>query len=335
MFDRPKRREIIALIGGAAVSLVSSRAAHAQQGARVRRIGVFMPGSAENSEFQDRIAAFVQGLGALGWAVGRNVRIDYRWGVGQVDRYATMAEELVALAPDVILANGTATVSALKKATRTLPIVFANMTDPVGSGLVASLAKPGGNATGFIATEFGFGGKWLELLKEIAPRMTRAVVLRDAAIASQVGMLGGLQSVAPSLGVELRPLDLRDEDEIRRSVAAFASEPNGGLIVIPGARAILRRDLLIALAAQYRLPTVYGIHSDVTAGGLMSYAADSIEVYRRAAGYIDRILKGEKPADLPVQAPVKYELTINLKTAKALGLDVPAQLLARADEVIE
>jgi putative tryptophan/tyrosine transport system substrate-binding protein len=248
---------------------------------------------------------------------------------------SSLLPALVALGPDVILGNGTATVTALQQVTRTVPIVFANITDPVGSGLVASLARPGGNATGFTSSEMGFSGKWLELLKEVAPSVTRVAVMRDSAIASQIGLLGGIQSVAPALGVELRPVDLRDPDEIKRAITDFAREPNGGLIVMAGARAVLHGELIVMLAAQNRLPAVYPFRNHVTGGGLISYGADTVYVYRQAAGYIDRILKGAKPADLPVQAPTKFELVINLKTAKALGLTVPATLLARADEVIE
>jgi putative ABC transport system substrate-binding protein len=246
-----------------------------------------------------------------------------------------MAEELVSLAPDVILGGGTSTVNALRRATRTVPIVFANVTDPVGGGLVMTLGRPGGNATGFIAVEFGFSGKWLELLKEVAPSLTRAVVIRDSAVASQIGLLGGIQSVAPSLGVELRAVDFGDPENVEHIVAGFGHEPNGGVIVFPGARAVLHRDFLVALMARHRLAAVYGIRSFATGGGLMSYGAETVEVYRSAAGYVDRILKGEKPADMPVLAPTKYELVINIKTAKALGLTIPPSLLARADEVIE
>ena len=328
-----KRREFITLLGGAAAAWPLT--ARAQQREPVRRVGIFMPGVADNSEFQDRIAAFLQALGALGWTVGRNVRIDYFWGAGKSERYRMLAEELVALAPDVILGNGTATVNALKNATRTVPIVFANIADPVGSGLVASLARPGGNATGFISQEFGFSGKWVELLKELAPRVTRAAVTRDTTISSQIGMFGSIQSVALSLGIELRPIDLRESDELEHGIAEFAREPNGGLIVPPSARAVLHSDLIVRLAARNGLPAIYAFRGVVARGGLVSYGSDAIEVYRQAAGYVDRILKGEKPADLPVQAPTKYELAINLKTAKALGLTVPSTLLARADEVIE
>jgi putative ABC transport system substrate-binding protein len=328
-----RRREFITLLGGAAAA--GPIAASAQQAMRVRRIGVFQPGAADASEYEARNAAFLQGLGQLGWIVGRNVQIEFRWGAGHVESYPAMAQELVALAPDIILGNGSAIVTALQRATRTVPIVFANISDPVGSGLVASLARPGGNTTGFISQEFGFAGKWLELLKEIAPRVARVAVLRDSAIASQIGMLGGIQSVAPALGVEMSPIDLRDPGEIERAVAAFAREPNGGLIVAPAGRAVLYRELIVRLAARHGLPAVYPFRHFVAGGGLISYGADSVHVYQQAAGYVDRILKGEKPADLPVQAQTKYELVVNLKTAKALGLTVPDTLLTRADEVIE
>ena len=327
-----KRREFITLLGGAAAWPLAARA---QQRERVRRIGVFMPGVADDPEYQARNAAFLQGLGELGWIVGRNVRIEYRWGAGDVERYRTIAAELVALAPDVVVALGYSTVSALQKASRSVPIVFANVTDPVGGSLIASLARPGGNITGFTTSEFGFSGKWLELLKEIAPRVTRAAVMRDAAVASQIGLFGALQSVAPSLGVELRPVDMREAGEIERAVVAFAREPNGGLIAMSNAAALQHRELIVALAARHRLPAVYAYRIHVASGGLISYGPDNIDQFRRAAGYVDRILKGEKPADLPVQAPTRYELVINLKTAKALGIEVPPTLLARADEVIE
>jgi putative ABC transport system substrate-binding protein len=327
-----RRREFVSLLGGAVAWPLAARA---QQPQRMRRIGVFMAGVADEPESEVRVAAFLQGLGELGWIVGRNVRIDYRWGAGDVERYRTIAAELIALSPDVVLAYGYATASALQKATRSVPIVFASVTDPVGGGLVASLARPGGNATGFVTSEFGFAGKWLELLKEIAPRVTRVAVLRNAAIASQIALFGSIQSVAPSLGVEVRPIDTRDAGEIERDVTAFAGEPNGGLIAASGAGVIRHRELIVALAARHRLPAVYAYRGHVMSGGLMSYGSNQVDNFRRAAGYVDRILKGEKPADLPVQAPTKYELVINLKTARALGLDVPPTLLARADEVIE
>jgi ABC-type uncharacterized transport system substrate-binding protein len=331
-FDRLRRREFITLLGGAAAWPLGARA---QQPAKMRRIGVFMPGVADDAEFQARNAAFLQGLGELGWTVGRNLRIDYRWGAGDTERYRDIATELVATGPDLIVALGTSTVSALRRATRNVPIVFTNVTDPVGGGLVASLARPGGNATGFLSTEFGFGGKWLELLKEIAPLLTRVAVIRDVTIGSQTGVFGGIQSVAPALGVELRPIDSRDAGEIEREVVAFASQPNGGLIAVSGSNVLLHRELLVMLAARHRLPAIYPYRSHVMSGGLVCYGPDTIDQFRSAARYVDRILKGEKPADLPVQVPTKYELVINLKTAKALGLAVPDTLLTRADEVIE
>ncbi len=327
-----RRREFLGVFGG----VVSwPLAARAQQSARPRNIAVFMPGAADNPEFEARNAAFLQALGEKGWIVGRNVSIKYRWGAGNVDRYRTFAEELVALKPDVILGNGTATVRALRQVTRDIPIVFANISDPVGGGLVASLARPGGNATGFVSSEMGFSGKWLELLKELTRDIKHVAVMRDSAVATQIGMLGGLQSVAPSLGVELHPIDVGEADDIDKAVATFSQLPNGGLIVAPGARAVLHRELIIKLAARHRLPAVYPFKSYVTVGGLVSYGANTIDVYRQAAAYVDRILKGEKPADLPVQNSTKYELAINLNTAKALGLTIPPTLLARADEVIE
>ena len=327
-----KRREFIGLLGSA---LAWPLAARAQQRQRMRRVGVFTPGTADDPEHKTRDAAFLQGLGELGWIVGRNLRIDYRWGAGDYERFRAMAAELIELNPDVILAQGSSTVTALQKTSGTVPIVFANVTDPVGSSLVATMARPGGNATGFVTTEFGFSAKWLELLKELAPRVTRVAVLRSSAVASQIALFGGIQSVAPALGVELRPIDTRDAGEIERAVAAFAGEPNGGLIAASGSGVLLHRELIVALAARYRLPAVYAYRSHVVSGGLASYGPDSIDQFRRAAQYVDRILKGEKPADLPVQAPTKYELVINLKTAKTLGYEVPATLLARADEVIE
>jgi ABC-type uncharacterized transport system substrate-binding protein len=326
------RREFIALLGGAAA--VWPLAARAQQGERVRRIGVLMYLAADDAEGQARLAAFAQALKQLGWSDGRNLRIDTRW--ANADDIRKHAAELAALAPDVLLAaTGTATVAPLLQATRTVPIVFVSVIDPVGAGFVASLAQPGGNATGFTIYEYSMSGKWLELLKEIAPGVTRAAVLRDPAVASGIGQFGAIQIVAPSLGVELSPVDVRDAGEIERAVAAFARGLNGGLIVTGSALGISHRDLIIALAARHRLPAVYPLRYYVTGGGLISYGPDSIDQFRRAAGYVDRILKGEKPADLPVQAPTKYELVVNLKTAKALGLDVPATVLARADEVIE
>jgi ABC-type uncharacterized transport system substrate-binding protein len=326
-----KRRAFISLIGGAAAAW--PLAARAQQGERVRRIGVLMNLAVGDPEGEARVAAFLQALQQLGWSDGRNVRIDYRWAVADVGRFHRYAEELVALAPDAILASGTPSVQALQQVTRTLPIVFANIADPVGIGFVASLARPGGNITGFSVFEYGLSGKWLELLKEIAPRVTRVAVLRDLTIG--LGQLGAIQSVAPSLGVELTPIGVDDVGETERTVAAFARSPNGGMIVTGSTSALVHRDLITMLAARHRLPAVYPFRYFVTVGGLISYGGNSTDIFRRAAGYVDRILKGEKPADLPVQAPTKYELVINLKTAKALGLEIPATVLARADEVIE
>jgi putative tryptophan/tyrosine transport system substrate-binding protein len=328
-----KRREFITLIGGATAAW--PRAARAQQGERMRRIGILMNLAADDPEGQARITAFAQGLQETGWIVGRNVRIDYRWGAGNPDRMRKYAAELVALAPDVIVAATSLSVGALQQVTRTIPIVFAQLIDPVSGGFVASLARPGGNATGFTVFEYGISGKWLELLKEIAPGVTRAVIIRDPGVAAQIGQLGAIQSVASSLGVELRPADGRDAGEIERAISALARSSNGGLVVLSGASSLAHREPIIMLAAQYRLPAVYSDRIFVTAGGLLSYDPDRTEQYRGAAGYVDRILKGEKPANLPVQAPTKYDLIINLKTAKTLGLDIPASVLARADEVIE
>jgi putative ABC transport system substrate-binding protein len=326
-----RRNFIKGIVASAATRPLAARA----QPERMRRIAMFMPGMADFTEYQVGNAAFLQALGELGWIVGRNIRIDYRWGEGNVERYPAIAAELVSHAPDAVLALGYATVSALERASRTVPIVFVNVVDPVGGSLVASLAHPGGNTTGFLSLEFGFSGKWLELLKEIAPTVKRIGVMRDPAIPSQIGMFAGIQSVAPSLGIELRPIDLRDADEMERAVTAFGGEPNSGLIVTPSAQANRFHRMIVTLAARQRLPAVFSSRSDVVSGGLISYGPDTIEQHRRAAGYVHRILKGEKPADLPVQAPTKYELAVNLKTAKALGLEIPATLLARADEVIE
>ena len=326
------RRQMIAALGGAAAWPL---AAHAQQAERMRRIGVLLPATADDPEFQARVAAFVQGLQQLGWTEGRNVRIDIRWGAGDAERIRRYAAELVALAPDVILAAGGATVGPLFQATRTVPIVFTLTPDPVGAGFVDSLARPGGNVTGFTNFEFGIGVKWLELLKEIAPRVTRAAVLRDPTIPAGIGEFGAIQAVAPSVGIELRPIDVREAGEIERAVTAFARSSNNGLIVSSNALASVHRNLIVTLAARHRSPAVYPFRFFVTIGGLASYGPDTIDPHHRAAGYVDRILKGENPADLPVQAPTKYELVMNLKTAKALGLDVPPTLLARADEVIE
>jgi len=328
-----KRREFITLLGSAAAAWPLT--AMAQQPARMRRIAVFMNLASDDPEGQTRVGAFLQGLQEMGWSLGRNVRIDYRWTAGDADRLRRYAAELVALAPDVILANGATLVGALQQANRTVPIVFANTTDPVGGGYVASLARPGGNATGFMSVEYSIGGKWLELLKQIAPNVTRVAVLRDATQGSGTGMFAAIQTVAPSFGVELSPIDVSDASEIERAVTAFARGGNGGLIVTASTMAQIHRDVIIALAAQHRLPAIYNYRFYVSSGGLISYGTDTIDPFRRAAGYVDRILKGEKPADLPVQAPVKYETVLNLKTAKALGLDVPATVLVRADEVIE
>jgi putative tryptophan/tyrosine transport system substrate-binding protein len=327
-----RRRVFITLLGGAAAWPI---AAKAQQAERMRRVGVLIPLAADDPQSQRRLTAFVQGLQELGWADGRNIRIDAHWTAGDTDRMRRQAAELVALAPDVILASGGTVVGALLEASRTTPIVFTLTVDPVGAGYVASLARPGGNVTGFTGYEYGLGAKWLELLKEIAPRVTRAAVLRDASIPQGVGQFAVIQAVAPSLGIELRPVDLRNADEIERGITAFAREGNGGLIVTASGLAIVHRELIIALAARHKLPAIYFQHFFVSAGGLVAYGSDPIDPHRRAAAYVDRILKGEKPGDLPVQVATKYELVINLKTAKALGLDVPASLLARADEVIE
>ena len=327
-----KRREFITLGGAAALAPLAVRA---QQPERVRRVGVLMNTTADNSEAQARLAAFLQGLQESGWAVGRNVRIDTRWSAGDAARVRRDAGELIALGPDVILAGVGGTTAPLQQATRTVPVVFAQGVDPVGSGVVASLARPGGNATGFTQFEYSLSGKWLELLKELAPRVTRVAVLRETGAAG-IGQWAIIQAVAQSLGVESSPIDLqRDTGEIERAVSAFAREPNGGLIVVVSGASLIHRELILTLSARHRLPVVYPYRFFVVGGGLVSYGPDLVGQYRRAAAYVDRILKGEKPADLPVQAPTKYELAINLKTAKALGLTVPATLLARADEVIE
>jgi putative tryptophan/tyrosine transport system substrate-binding protein len=328
------RRDFITLLGGAAV--VWPLEAGAQQAEQMRRIGVLVSGAADNPDVQVWLAAFLQRLLELGWSEDRNLRIEYRLGaLGDAERTRKYAAELVALAPDVIFASGTAQVVPLLQATRTVPIIFAIVADPVGAGFVDSLARPGGNATGFVQYEYGLSGKWLELLKEIAPRVTRAEVLRDAAITAGVGLWGAIQTAAPSFGIEVSPVNVRDATEIERAITAFARGPNGGLIVTGSALSAAHRDLIVALAARHKLPAVYFTRQMVDGGGLISYGPDIVDQFRRAAGYVDRILKGEKPADLPVQAPTKYELVINLTTAKALGLDVPPTVLARADEVIE
>jgi putative tryptophan/tyrosine transport system substrate-binding protein len=327
-----KRREFITLIGGAAAWPLAVRA---QQGERMRRVGVLNTLAAEDAVAQARYGAFVQGLQQAGWTIGRNVQVDTRWGAGDADRLRNYAAELVALAPDAILAVGNAAGAPLLQATRTLPIVFVIVPDPVGAGFVDSLAQPGGNATGFVAFEYGLSAKWLELLKEIAPRVTRVAVLRDAALASGPGLYAAIQSMAPSLGVEVSPVNVRTAPEIERAIAGFARSANDGLIVTGSGLVAFHRHLIIALAARHKLPAVYVERAFVAAGGLISYGPDFIDQHRRAAAYVDRILKGEKPADLPVQAPTKFDLAINLKTAKALGIEVPPTLLARADEVIE
>jgi ABC-type uncharacterized transport system substrate-binding protein len=328
-----KRREFITLIGGAAAWPLAARA---QQAERVRRIGVITGGDApDNPDLLARMGAFLEVLRQLGWSDGRNLRLDYRWPVGDADRIRRHAMELVELAPDVILTTGTATMAPLLQATRTIPIVFMAVADPVGAGFVDSMARPGGNVTGFMQFEYSLSGKWLELLKEIAPGVTRAAVLRDAAISSGTGQFGAIQSVASSRGIELAPVNMREPSEIDLALGAFAQSANGGLIVTASGLALVHYELIITLAARYKLPAVYYRSYFVTRGGLLSYGYDLIDMNRRAAQYVDRILRGEKPADLPVQQPTKFELAINLKTAKALGLDVPPTLLARADEVIE
>ena len=327
-----RRREFLGAIGAAAAWTVVARG---QQAERVRRVGVLVSRAEDDPEGQAQVAAFVQTLQSLGWTTGRNVQIDIRWGATDAASSRRYAAEMVALAPDVILTASSAATVAVQEATRTLPIVFVNVSDPVGAGYVASLARPGGNVTGFTFVEYGMSGKWLELLKEIAPRVTRVAILRDPTLAVGIGQLGAIQSVAPSFRVEASPIDARNTDEIERAITDFARTANGGLIVIATPVAYVHRKLIVTLAAHHRLPAVYFLRGFVKVGGLISYGPDTVAPYGQAAGYVDRILKGEKPADLPVQAPTKYELAINLKTAKALGLTVPPTLLARADEVIE
>jgi putative ABC transport system substrate-binding protein len=326
------RRAFITLIGGAAAWPLAARA---QQGERVRRIGVLIGGARTDPGFRAYSAAFLEGLQQLGWTDGLNVQIEYRWGGGNTDDIRKYAAELVALAPDVILVSGTASAGPLLQAARTVPVVFVNLPDPVGAGYVKSLARPGGNATGFTPFAYDIGGKWLELLKEMRPGITRVAVIRDPASVSEIGMFGAIRAVAPSLGVQVSPVNLRDAGQVESAIAAFVRSSHEGLIVTGSPLALRHRDLIVSLAARHKLPVVYGARYFVAAGGLFSYAPDFLDQFRRAAGYVDRILKGEKPTDLPVQAATKYQLTINLKTAKALGLDVPDSLLARADEVIE
>jgi putative ABC transport system substrate-binding protein len=328
-----QRREFITLLGGAAAAW--PLAVHAQQTERVRRIGVLLPATADDTHYQTWLGAFLQGLSQSGWNIGQNVRIDIRWSTANVDAVRRNAAELAALAPDVILGPGASTVGPLLQATRTVPIVFAVVADPVGAGLVDSLARPGGNATGFMAFEYAISGKWLELLKQIVPSLSRAEVLRDASITSGIGQLGVIQAVAPTLGVEISHVNLRDTANIEHAIADFAATSNGGLIITASGLAFIHRDRIIKLAAERQLPAIYFDRAFVTAGGLVSYGPDQTDQFRRAAGYVDRILKGEKPADMPVQAPTKYELLVNLKTAKALGLTLPPSVLAQANEVIE
>jgi len=328
-----QRREFITLLGGTVATWPIT--VRAQQPEQMRRIGVLLPGTAEDAEYQARMAAFLQGLQQLGWSDGRNVRIDIRYAAGDANLVRKYAVELVALTPDVILAPGSTSLGPLLQTTRTVPIVFTTILDPVGAGFVDSLARPGGNATGFIAFEYGLSGKWLELLKQIAPNLTRVAVLRDPATAAGIGQFAAIQSVAPSFGVELSPIDVREVGEIERAVTMFARSSNGGLIVTAGSGSAIHRNEIITLAARHKLPAVYSDRHFVASGGLISYGPDRFDQYRRAAAYVDRIFKGEKPAYLPVQAPTKYELAINLKTAKTLGLVVPPTLQASADEVIE
>jgi putative ABC transport system substrate-binding protein len=328
-----KRREFVMLLGGAAVAW--PLAARAQQPEPMRRIGVLMNRAADDAEGQAEIAAFQQTLQQLGWTEGRNRRIDVRWGENDVDRERRYAAELIALAPDIFLAAGTLSVAALHRVTRTLPIVFVIVADPVGAGLVDTLARPGGNVTGFMNFEYSLSGKWLELLKQIVPSMRRAAILRDSGTPAGIGQFSAIQGAAQSLGVEVSPVSVGDASEIEHSVAAFARSANGGLVVTASASASAHHDLIVTLAARYKLPAVYSDRFNVTSGGLIAYGPDRIDQFRRAASYVDRILKGEKATDLPVQAPTKYELVINLKTAKTLGLTIPPGVLASADEVIE
>src|SRR5262249_54162008 len=326
-----RRRAFIMLLGGAAAWPLAARA---QQGERMRRIGMLFGQAPNDPVGLARVAALHHALQQFGWTEDHNLRIDARWSADNVDDTRKYAAELVGLAPDVILCSGTIAATALQQATRTVPVVFTFVADPVGAGIVDSLARPGGNATGFMSLEYGLSGKWLELLKEIAPSVKRAAVLRDL-LSAGIGQFGAIQNAAPSLGMEVSPVNVRDPGEIERGIAAFARTPSGGLIVTGSTSSATHRNLIIQLAARHKLPAVFSNRFFVTDGGLISYGPDFIDQYRRAAGYVDRILKGEKPAALPVQAPTKSELTINLKTARALGLEIPPTLLARADEVIE
>jgi putative ABC transport system substrate-binding protein len=331
--DNLKRREFIALLSAVAVTWPLTM--RAQQPERMRRIGVLLPAAADNPEFLTYVGAFLQALALLGWTIGRNVQIDTRWATANADSIRRHAAELAALAPDVILASGTPSAAALRHVTSTLPIVFVGVSDPVSAGLVDTLPRPGGNVTGFMTFEYNLSGKWLELLKQIAPRLTQAAVLWDSANPAGTAQFGAMQAVAQPLGVELGPVDTRDAGEIERAVASFARSGNGGLIVTPSASVSAYRGLIIALAARHKLPAVYASRDNITSGGLISYGPDFVDQYRLGAGYVDRTLKGEEAADLPVQAPTKYETVLNLKTAKALGLDMPLIVLTRADEVIE
>jgi putative ABC transport system substrate-binding protein len=333
MASHIKRRKLLAALLGAAATW--PLAVRAQQGERMRRIGILMAAASDDAEFQTRVGAFLQGLQQLGWSIGHNVRIDARWATTNAGDIRRHAAELAALAPDVILAHGSSTVGPLLQATRTVPIVFPILADPVGAGFVDSLARPGGNVTGFMSYEYSLSGKWLELLKQIAPRVTRAAVVRDPTLSTGLGQFGAIQAVAPSLGLDVSPVNVRDAGEIERAITTFARSPNSGLVLTSSVVVSRHRDLIIALAARHKLPAVYYERFFVAAGGLISYGPDFLDQYRLAAGYVDRILRGEKPADLPVQAPTKYETVINLKTAKGLGLEMPATVLARADEVIE
>jgi ABC-type uncharacterized transport system substrate-binding protein len=327
-----RRREFISLLGGAAVAWPLAASA---QNNPVRRIGVILPAAPDDKEFQIWTGAFLQALAQLGWTIGDNIRIDIHWATANAPDVRRHAAELAALAPDVILAAGTSTAGPMLQATRAVPVVFATVVDPVGAGFIDSLARPGGNATGFLLYEYSMAAKWLEFLKQIAPNVSRAAVLRDATTPSGTGQFAAIQAVAPSLKIDTMPVNLRDARELERSIASFARTPNGGLVVTGSSLTILHRDLIIALAARHKLPAIYYERFFVASGGLISYGSDRIALYRGAAGYVDRILRGEKPADLPVQAPTKFELAINLKTAKALGLNVPTALHSAATEIVE